>query len=61
MGHGNEVKEIQGYKLPTVCQVLLCFLAHHTSKTNRDAANETVKTVVPFYLKAEIDTIKITK
>lgn len=54
-------QEIHGSKLPTVRQVLLCFLSHHTLKTKRAAANTTVKTVLPFYLRAKIDTLKSNK
>lgn len=52
-------KEIAGSRLPTVKQVMLCFLAHHAeyNVTIRDAANATVQKVLPFYLKARIPTL----
>ena len=46
-------KQIQGSRLPTTRQVLLCFLSH-ASKKKRDAANDTVKAVLPLYQKARI-------
>ena len=45
-------KEITGCRLPTVRQVLFCFLAHHSPEsklTVREAAKETVKQVLPLY------------
>ena len=48
-------KQIQGSRLPTIRQVLLCFLSHHASKKKRDAANDTVKAVLPLYQKARIE------
>ena len=54
-------KDIQGSRLPTARQVLLCFLAHFTSKSKRDAANKTVKSILPFYNWARIQTIKSNK
>ena len=50
---------ITGARLPTARQVLLCFLAHHSSEgnTRRQAANLTVQTVLPFYERARIMTL----
>lgn len=52
-------KQITGSRLPTVKQVLLCFLAHHAEAgvTIRDAANATVETVQPFYSRARVPTL----
>ena len=48
-------KQIQGSSLPTKRQVLLCFLSHHASRKKRDAANDTVKVVLPLYQKVRIE------
>ena len=51
-------KEINGTRLPTVKQILLCFLAHHTgSTTKREAANAVVNSVIPFYGRARVRTL----
>ena len=51
---------ITGAKLPTVRQVLMCFLASHASPmTVRAAAKATVLKVLPFYDKARIPTLSL--
>ena len=53
---------ITGAKLPTVRQVLMCFLASHASPmTVRAAAKATVVKVLPFYDKARIPTLNPVK
>ena len=53
---------ITGAKLPTVRQVLLCFLASHASPvTVRAAAKATLVKVLPFYDKARIPTLNPVK
>ena len=49
-------KQIRGSRLPTVKQVLLCFLAHHSDADVkiREAANATIQTVQPFYSRARV-------
>ena len=55
----DDDKVMTGARLPTARQVLLCFLAHHSSEgnTRRQAANLTVQTVLPFYERARIMTL----
>ena len=56
----DENKIIKGSRLPTEHQVLLCYLAHRQCpniSSKREAANETVNVVIPFYEKAGIPTL----
>ena len=51
-------RKIEGVRLPTGRQVVLCFLANLTKNdidkgvTYRDAANATVQQILPFYQRA---------
>ena len=53
----EEDKVIKGSRLPTVRQVLLCFLAHHKTSCKREAANKTVDIVKHIYDCARIPTL----
>ena len=58
----DDDKVMNGARLPTSRQVLLCFMAHHSETvTVREAANITTDTVLLFYQRARIPTIATTK
>ena len=43
-------KEILGSKLPTVKQILLCFIAHHSESTSKREAASKVISGIAFYI-----------
>ena len=53
-------RTITGNRLPTYRQVLMCFLSYRSEYRNktgaRNAANMTIREVLPFYIKAGIQT-----